>query len=288
MARSARPTTSQPARATLAPASPELEAELLRYATQIDEASGWGCRPILWYVAPRVDDEPERGIIELEGLSVPDALRGFRARAGWHALGSWSAGNAFHGDESTWGRQPAGRIRVTHVQHRSGSAVSLLRSSDDDAARVIEGPPVGRIDDYTRRALRMAAPPPTTTTLELFALEWLAAIIDELPRSWHEAATLHPAAPPAGGDLTPLGQLLAEDVTWTRLRRAACDGNLRIPGMTRSLARWHDDGSFSRDLLGAWPPLAALLDAVIDVLPASTAASVVDVLAGWGLWAGGR
>lgn len=287
MARSARHAPSTAVRAPVAAAGPELEAELLRCATEIDQASESGCCPILWYVAPRVDDEPERGIVELDGLSVPDALRGFRARASWHALGSWSAGNAFHGDDGAWHREPAGRVRVTHVQHRSGCTVTLLRRGDDDVATVMADAPVGRVDDYTRRALRMPTPPPSTTTLELYALEWLAAIIDELPRTWHATVALHPSAP-SGGDLVALGQLLADDVSWARIRRAACDGLVRIPGVTRSLARWHDDGSFSRDLLGAWPPIADLLDAVVDVLPTATAASVIDVLVAWGLWAGDR
>lgn len=289
MARAARrPTRSRNQRrrdpAPIAEPSPELAAELESYARQIDDASSWSCSPLLWYVAPTPDDGPDRGVLDLDGVCVPAALRGFRAQTRWHALGSWSTGSAFHTDDAATRRiGEAGRARITHVVHRSGLTVSLLRREDDDEPAVLRSAPGGRIDDYTRRALRMPTTPPTSSTLELFALQWLAAVIDEVPVSWPAAAALHPAAggEPLDTGLDAVGHAFSIAASWAALREGCARGDLHIPGITRSLARWHDDGSFSRDLLGEWPPLVDLVDAALDVLPASAGARMVDVLDAW-------
>src|SRR4051812_22020686 len=123
MARSTRhPTRQRRVRKSVAPESPELAALLERYARQIDEASDWGCSPILWAIgpwSPTDDEEPRRFVVDLDGESVPSRLLGFRAPADWHALGSWTTGKAFHTDET--GKRKLGvarRVRTTFVVHR--------------------------------------------------------------------------------------------------------------------------------------------------------------------------
>jgi hypothetical protein len=300
MSRSTRhPHRPRRARRPVEPASPTLAANLAALAEMIDRSAEDGPEPIptLVQASPVAGGASfDLGFKALtDGESVVSALCGFRAPADWHVLGVLTGGNAF-AMAPHHQRRPRGRMRLVHLVHRSGTSASVLRAPDGEPT-VSTHPPEGRIDDYCRRALGIATPAPDHTSIELWALHWLGAVIDAVPSTWAEVAALHPAIVlavtqpasdglPAVESLVELGNAFASVAGWEHLRRECAKGHIQLPDMPRSLAIWHDEGSFSRDVLGEWPSVAELAASAIDVLPTKTAALLADALVAWELWGG--
>jgi hypothetical protein len=250
-------------------------------------------------------DELEIGTAPLPDGDHPlDSLVGLVAPADWQALGVVATGRA-----STLGDGPAARrpvpVATAHLVARDGTWASVWepmgggagpRGADRGDA---EGglACTGRVDDAMRRALGVPTGPPPASTLGLLATQWLDAVVavaaadPRRPPGLRQVLAHHPAV--AAFDLDPdqlaLHQLVADAQrlaglrTWADLRRSCAKGTWPEPAVDRGLAAWFDDGSFARWVLGGWPDLADLVDAVADLLPAGAAAAVAVALDAWGL-----
>jgi hypothetical protein len=286
--------------------SPALEQRLRSLASELEVAAdleGWGAAPQIIRVVPNpaAPGTHELGIRPtVDGEGVVSTLAGFRAPIHWHVLGVATEGNGFHTDDG--GRRrigSAGRVRVVHLVHRSGVSASAMRRQDDQPV-VTSATPVGRVDDYLRRALDIAAAPPPVTTLELWALQWLDSLLLHEPVTWPDAVHLHPAVTllqsdersrcAVGGafeeDIVDIGRSLADVATWERMRTECSAGRWGNELVSPAMARWFDDGSFSRAVLEDWPPLADLAAAVLDLLPLPVGRQVSETLTAWQLRGG--
>jgi hypothetical protein len=230
--------------------------------------------------------------------SVVSALTGFTAPADWLAIGVSTGGNAYPVDE---GRDARRRVRLVHIVTRTGASASVVRLSGD-APRLIIGAAgdtaVGRVDDVCRRALGLATSPPGST-IELFALWWFGAVMDldaDAPRDWDAVVALHPAVQvfvdsepdlttEASTRLVDLAELMARIVDWSSLRAEAAAGRNQVDSIPPRVARWLDDGAYSRWVLGMYPPLHELAAAVTELVPSSAARRLRSVLDAWGLGA---
>jgi len=291
------------------PFGPTLGEALPRLARALDdaaEAAGWGGRPTLvrvtaWPSRPQADGF-DLGIRPLDDdVSVVEALSGFTAPADWMAIGVVTEGTARHLVDAT---SEARRVRCVHLVDRTGTSASALRlqgeiarvfGADDDHGR-------GRIDDACRRALGLPTAPPARSTVELWALVWLDRVLaaraaadgDGSPLQWSDIAARHPAvavlvsddehwSADAADNLVRLGTLLADVHSWPVLRMACAAGEWPVDDIPAPLASWLDDGSFSRWVLGGYPPVGDLADATCDLLPPSLRRRVRGALRSWGL-----
>ena len=111
---------------------------------------------------------------------------------------------------------------------------------------------------------------------------------------WAALAELHPAVGmlvhesarwrrEAADNIARLGELLAEVHSWSVLRAACAAGDWPVDDITPAVAGWLDDGAFSRWVLGGFPPLPALTQAVTATTPPSVARRVRAALRGWHL-----
>ena len=291
------------------PDTASLSEALPRLATALDdaaEAAGWGTRPSLvrvtaWPSKP-LRDGFDLGIRPLDDdLSVVEALAGFTAPPEWMAIGVVTEGNARHLVERTSERR---RVRCVHLVDRTGASASTLRlqgeaptvfGADDDQGR-------GRIDDACRRALGLPTAPAERSTIELWGLVWLDRVMAARaaddgtgpPPRWPNIAARHPAVAvlvsddeewgvQAADNIVRLGALLADVHSWPVLRSACAAGEWPVDDVPPTVAAWLDDGSFSRWVLGAYPPIAELADAVCELLPPSLRRRLRAVLHTWAL-----
>ncbi len=230
--------------------------------------------------------------------SVVSALTGFIAPDDWLAIGVSTGGNAYPIDAGSDHRRS--RVRFVHLVTRRSTTASVVHIANDEpqlftATGASEGP-IGRVDDVCRRALGLATSPPGST-LELFALWWLGEVValgSDASHDWDAVAALHPAVQAfvnsepevtreAATRLVDLGALMARIVSWSSLRAEAAAGRSQVDAISPALARWLDDGAYSRWLLGTYPPLRELSAAVTELLPPATALQLRSVLAAWGL-----
>ena len=290
------------------PATESLSEALPKLATALDEAAedaGWGARPSLIRVtawpAQRAHEGFDLGIRPLDdGSSVVEALAGFTAPPEWMAVGVVTEGNARHMVDPSVQRR---RVRCVHLVDRTGTSASVLRlqgeaatvfGADDDDGR-------GRIDDVCRRALGLSTAPPEHSTVELWALVWLDRVLqarveqpDVPPSRWTDVAAHHPAVAillsddeewgdEAADVVGRLGSRLAEVHSWPVLRAACAAGEWPVDDVPSDVAAWLDDGSFSRWVIGAYPPIDHLADATCDLLSPSLRRRLRAVLRTWGL-----
>lgn len=283
----------------------ELTDSLPRLVAVLDESAeqaGWGNPPSLVRItaAPSVSvtDGFDLGLRPIDDMSVIEALSGFTAPRDWLALGVITEGNARHVVERT--AEPR-RVRCVHVVDRTGASASTLRLQGD-AVTVLDGQqPEGRIDDVCRRALGLATAPPSTTSAAVWASIWLDRVLTSTGTaepgsrpSWIVVAELHPAVSllvhgspnrrrEAADNIVRLGEILAEVHSWSVLRAACAAGEWPVDDIPPAVAEWLDDGAFSRWVLGDFPPLPALMEAVAATTPPSVARRVRAALRGWNL-----
>lgn len=278
------------------PATPALADLLARLAGLLEETAeedGWGAAPALVRLRPVEGPgafELGRRPIEADESPV-SILCGFRAPADWHGIGVIAEGKVWSLDAPRPAQAP-GRMRVVHLVHRSGLHASVLRRQGEAALAELSQP-VGRIDDYCRRALGIATPPPSVPTLAYLTTLWLHRLLDAVPPTWGAAARLHPAAglleaEPALAaqcephtDLLHLGPAVAAQLSWEAMRAADVRGGGRLGAR---FAAWLDEGSYSREVLGDLPPFEHLAPAVLEALPVAVATHVGRVLEAWDLW----
>lgn len=247
---------------------------------------------------------PALAVLPLEGRHPASVLLGFRAPPDCTAIGVVSTGWSLppeRGGEVDLARNrrcgsPAA-IRPDRVAVRStvlvGSDCQIAgRLSIEGAAPVTSAPESGAVLDLLLRALGCPTAPPGFSTLELFASVWLSHLAAGAPPDldWEGAADRHWARqllPRAAGSLEAVAIELAGELDWPALRRSVArhgwDGVC-----TAEAAAWFDDGAFARWLVGTYPPIVDLFDAVAAVVPADVAARVAAALAAWDLRATDR
>jgi hypothetical protein len=231
---------------------------------------------------------------------VVEALAGFTAPANWLAIGVAAGANAYALDDVGGERS---RALLVHLVTRNGESASVLRI-EGEQPRVLTpadaGSTSGRVDDVCRRALALPTPPPSST-LELWALVWLdnllaasATGVECTPLSWRNVTALHPAvctiveSEPELGDeastrLVRLGHLYASIHDWSTLRIACGKGDWPAGGVSPRVAKWLDDGAFSRWVTGSYPPLDELAGAVCELVSAAVARRLRSTLREWGV-----
>ncbi|HEX4818622.1 MAG TPA: hypothetical protein VFV00_00325 [Acidimicrobiales bacterium] len=294
---------------SVAPDPAPLSDALPRLVTALDEAAeaaGWGARPSLVRVTswPTQPAEPgfDLGIRPLDDEgSVVEALAGFTAPAEWMAIGVVTEGSARHLVDVRAERR---RVRCVHLVDRTGASASTLRLQGEPATLfgLDEEHGRGRIDDACRRALALPTEPPEHTTIELWALVWLDRTLAALaaagevgpPVTWQDVAAQHPAVAvlrsdaeelgdAAADNLVRLGAVLADVHSWPVLRAACAAGEWPVDDIAPEVAAWLDDGSFSRWVLGGYPPIEQLTDSVCELVPPSLRRRVRAALRSWAL-----
>ncbi len=247
-------------------------------------------------------------------LDVPDpveAMVGFTAPAEWSAFGLITRGRS----RQLLTVDPRPRVdpdaapspvRLAVVATRSGRVLSGLRTGDGPFTVHDEcGEPLGRIPDGCRRVLGLGTPPPEAGVEEFFALLWVDHVLAAAMRrpgelTWPEAAGLHFGAGlvaeliPAGhGDLESMSPdellglghaLTGEQVTWGFIRRQAARQPAPSDLFHPEAATWMDDGMFSRELLGSFPSVDGMLEALGQVAAPIVVGSVERTLDSWHLW----
>jgi hypothetical protein len=230
--------------------------------------------------------------------SVVSVLTGFTAPVDWLAIGVSTGGNAYPVEEGRGARRR--RVRLVHLVTRLGTSASVLRLADEEPRVVVgcidDDTIVGRVDDVCRRALGLPTPP-AGSTLEFWALMWLDSIASGTggaPSTWDEVAAHHLAvrvfaeAEPdlvaeASASLVRLGVLVASVHGWSELRAECVAGRWPMEGVPSAVARWLDDGAFSRWSTGSFPPRDELTAAACELLSPTLARRVRAVLREWGL-----
>jgi hypothetical protein len=259
------------------------------------------------------DPELELGFCPLEPGAHPlEALVGFVAPPDWTAIGVACTGKARHLDH----RAVAVPVAIVQLVARSGAWASSwvplgpagepaaagegLREAGS-ASGADQGAATGRVDDALRRALGLTTSPPVEGTARLWASQWLDTLLagaalerGGTTRRRRTLATLvaaHPAAQafdldPACcrvADLISHGTRLGVLRSWSQLRGACADGRWSHEELSPATAAWLDDGAFSRWLLGAYPELGELRDALGDLLAPSALSVIDDALDAWAL-----
>lgn len=272
--------------------APRLDLWPLLEAADRELAAGPRPTPAILRVTVPHDPEPaapELAWFPLERAHPLDALLGFSAPPEWVAAGIVSGGRARRLDERASSRTAA---TISVMVDRSGAAATLLRRGD----RIdrLADRPEGSVADALRRALGLPTAAPPASSAPLWAAWWLDRIVEaaaassgrERLSSWAEVVALHPAVPlvSAGSRLGPgpdavvvATQALADAWPWYRLRREP--GAVELPGtpVSAEVADWMDDGMFARWLLGEFPAIDDLLEAVDGLLPAVIAERVAEV-----------
>jgi hypothetical protein len=183
-------------------------------------------------------------------------------------------------------------VRLVHLVTRTGLCASVVRLSGDEPRLMVGAPEdqsvVGRVDDVCRRALGLGTAP-AGHTLEYFAVMWFERLLQAgaAPTTWEAVAAEHPAVQVFVEDVSEgivrLATILSKVESWPALRQACATGRLDYDCVPPAVARWLDDGAFSRWVLGTYPPLDALAEAVCESLAPPLAERVRDVLREWGL-----
>ena len=191
-------------------------------------------------------------------------------------------------------------VRMAFAITRTGLAVRGLRSGRGPFTIADEGSEsLGRIPDACRRVMGLGTPAPAEAIEDFFALLWVdhvlaAAAAEPGSLSWPAAADLHfgaglvdelalPEALSPHEALAIGHELVRDRLTWHFVRRHASQHHEPTQLFDPEAAAWMDDGMFSRELLGSFPPLPLMLDALEQVATPELFAGVERTLAGWQL-----
>lgn len=274
---------------------PALVDELARGLDHETARSGWGQPPKLVPVGS--GGEPVGPPPDLSDAADPvGALFGLVAPGGWQAVGFVAEGTAQGLSGS--GPQP---VRLVVAVDRAGRTASRVRDQSGPVAlseRDGDGLE-GRLVDACRRMFGLRTAPPDGGSDALWAALWLDDVLAGLAgtdraRDWPTVASRHPGAravvdaDPALADLVPaelvaVGRAMARARPWAELRTANAEGRWRADGISAEVAKWMDDGMFARAALAPFPPLADLLEAVGELVPAVVARRVAAALGDWEL-----
>ncbi|CAN5660467.1 hypothetical protein BH20ACT2_BH20ACT2_23460 [soil metagenome] len=241
----------------------------------------------------------EVGLVEVPPGGHPlDLLTGWHAPDDWAAVGVATGGRCLvHGPAG-----PAGAaLHLVLLVSRSGATAAAVRPNSGrgpgEVVLTADPPgagPEGRLVEACLRVLGRPTRPPPGGTVELWARQWLDAVMAAAvaapvpPLCWPEVAARHPH--PAG-DGTVVGidayiegcAATAADLTWDVLRQAAAAGAASAAPVTPAEAAWMDDGMFARELLAPFPEVPELLGDLAGLVTADAHAGVLAALAAWGV-----
>ncbi len=285
-----------------------LTSVLTRLEHQLrDDDPGHG--GVLFGVADTDADGVTLSTRHLDVADPVEAMIGYSAPTDWSAFGIITRGRARRLlDDGPRPRSdpddPPSAVRLALVVDRSGWAASGLRTADGPfVVRGDAGDVTGRIPDACRRVLGLATPPPDDPVEDFFALLWLDHVLAAAATrpgrlTWAEAVELHFGAGlvadlvPASdgpGALSPdealmVGHTLTgEQTSWRFVREQAAQLAERNELFDPEAAAWMDDGMFSREMLGGFPPTGLMLEALGQVAPPAVLAAIERTLAGWHL-----
>lgn len=241
--------------------------------------------------SPTVDDELTVGVKELDGEHPLTGLMGFVAPDDWWALGTIATGWMGPLDAGRPSAHPdAVRVAQVIVVTRDGDVVSHVRASDGESFD--EPPEGGRTFDALHRALGLPTPPPEGFVADVFAVLWLHFVEAEAREAranlqkmtWVRAARCFPFADGVRNahvrEPSEFARLLlatVHDIDWARLRQWGTRGSLG--GLVRpELARWMDDGMFSRWMAESLPPVHAQLERTCQRLASRVSSQVREAL----------
>ncbi|MCU1487222.1 MAG: hypothetical protein JWN67_3968 [Actinomycetia bacterium] len=251
----------------------------------------------------RADDgggELELGVLPLEGQHPGGVLLGFTAPPSCAALGVVTTGWSLPPDRAEGdvanrrvgppAAEAPDRVAVFSTVLVGRGCEVAGRFSLDGGEPVATPPESGVLLDLLLRALGCPTSPPAFGVLELLATMWLADLATRRSSNWgwpkvagrHWALQLEPDRP--ADELVVAGLEVAARLGWDGVRQLV--GRTGWPGLcTAEEAAWFDDGSFARWLLGGFPPVADLAEAVTATLRPTVGRSVRAALEVWGLLA---
>lgn len=257
------------------PSAVDASLHLLVHQLADDLATG-SLPPSLLHVALGPDGL-QLGLLDLEGRHPSELLLGFVAPDDWYALGSATAGNAYHAADRSTLAPARHRVHTVTLLSRSGELAHRTLVQDEPAmTERLSGEAVtGEQIDLLRLALGLPTDPPPCSTGVYWAIGWLASIMAGPPPStWDDLVRAHPAAPVRqvadDGDLDLVFERAERYVaacTWKRLRRMAASGTVTVPSVSPDDARWLDEGAFARLVLARCPPLSLMRRRVAERLP---------------------
>ena len=240
---------------------------------------------------PTVDDELSVGVKSLDGEHPLTALIGFTAPDDWWALGTVATGWMGPLDGGRPSAHPdAVRTAQVIVVTREGNVISHVRAANGES---FDDPPEGGlVFDAVHRALDLATPPAEGFVTDVFAVLWLHFVEAEAREArsnlqkmtWVRAARCFPfgnrvenAHLREPSDFARLLLATVHDIDWARLRRWGTRGSLG--GLVRpELARWMDDGMFSRWMANSLPPVHAQLERTCQRLAPRVSSQVREAL----------
>lgn len=224
------------------------------------------------------------GIKQLPPGAHPlDGLLGFVVPDDAYAMGvvshGWGSTDAHAGTDPARGTvrlraskaRDRRRVRTFMVVARDGSTVSGVRI-DGEPLRWLD-PPEGAVPDAIRRALGLATTPPGFPAAELSAARWLDDLLSLQPQPGRRWLTIEDVVA-----TRPAPYLSWEDARWAVVR-----DEVRMPGVTATLAAWMDDGIFARTVVLAHPELGDLLGRVSLVVDSKALTEIRRTLADWGV-----
>ena len=243
----------------------------------------------------RVDDD---GVdLAMRALDADDpvtSLYGTTCPPEWAAFGVVVPGRAHHLERLDGAVEP---VRVGLVVSRGGEHASLVRFGDEPPEGAGGITSEGRLPDACRRALGLSTPAPEGWSGWLWALMWVEGLLveslaDPGSLSWDAAIRAHPAVdhvlrldPAIASELphrfVEMVEIISRRFGWDRLRALACEGALTGFGISPEIASWMDDGMFSREVMGVFPPIDSLLIDLEPVARADVVDGVDEALAAW-------
>ena len=285
-----------------------LKAVMTRLEHQL-RADDPGHGGVLFGVAGPDAEGVDLAIRHLDVADPVEALIGYTAPADWSAFGIVTRGRSRPLiDDGPHPRadpdEPPSPVRIALVVDRSGWAASGLRTLDGPfIVRADGGDVIGRVPDACRRVLGLGTPPPDDPVEHFFALLWLDHVLAAAAArpgrlTWAEAVDLHfgaglvtDLAPTSDGPwaLSPdeaimVGHALTgEQTSWRFVREQAARLTERNDLFDPRAAAWMDDGMFSREMLGGFPPTGLMLEALGQVAPPAVLTAIERTLAGWQL-----
>lgn len=279
----------------------------------IFDADGFVVPPhLVMIVGPGHDPSSWQKVIsDLDGMPCADALLGLTAPPEWWALGTIASGwasppEAFDGEEAERGRfairpsahPDACRMRGLAMISRAGNHVGRIRLANgvchDHDVGPADDTATGVTVDGIRRALGLPTLPPAFPTIELFTTLWLSdiAYLAQEKRAagraatWNQIARLHPGMRMlnTGGsrvrveELVPTARALGKVATWSVVRQQVIEKRWLADMVEPKVAEWMDEGMLARWLIGAFPPVEAMLAQVVEDLRDPVAGQLTEAV----------
>ena len=219
------------------------------------------------------DDELQVGVKDLDGDHPLTALMGVTAPQEWWAIGTITTGWIGPMDDVRPSAHPDGqRVAQAIAVTRDADVVCHVRMADGET--MDDPPSTGLVLEALHRTLGLPTSPTEGFAADIFLVLWLHFVEAEArdaranlqKMTWVRAARCFPFAstvknsdvrePAAFADLF---LRTVDGIGWEKLRQWGARGSLGKL-IQPELARWMDDGMFSRWMAGSLPPVYAQLE----------------------------